>query len=168
LGTGASATADNSVALGANSVASTANTVSVGSAGSERRITNVAAGVNPTDAVNFAQISSLTAATTGLTTQVNSNTASINTNTAAISSLSTESRRGIAAASAFIDAMPSAPGKTRISFGAASFHGEQAVSFNVARVFNPTQSGIMPFMIGGISNSTGGETIFRVGGGFEF
>jgi len=62
----------------------------------------------------------------------------------------------------------SALGKTRISFGAATFNGEQAVSFNVARVFNPTKSGIMPFMIGGISNSTGGETIFRIGGGFEF
>ncbi|WP_439256875.1 YadA family autotransporter adhesin [Lonepinella sp. BR2271] len=56
IGQGAVATGANSVALGAGSVASEANTVSVGSAGNERRITNVAAGVNPTDAVNKAQL----------------------------------------------------------------------------------------------------------------
>nr|WP_244173203.1 YadA-like family protein [Caballeronia temeraria] len=56
IGNGASATADNSVALGANSVANEANTVSVGAAGSERRVTNVAPGVNGTDAVNKNQL----------------------------------------------------------------------------------------------------------------
>ncbi|HWW04681.1 YadA family autotransporter adhesin [Collimonas sp.] len=56
LGAGTQATGNNSVALGANSVADQANTVSVGSAGNERRITNVAAGVNPTDAVNVSQL----------------------------------------------------------------------------------------------------------------
>ncbi|WP_232760290.1 YadA-like family protein [Xanthomonas sp. SHU 166] len=56
LGAGARATANNAVALGAYSVANQANTVSVGSAGNERRITNVAAGVNPTDAVNVSQL----------------------------------------------------------------------------------------------------------------
>ena len=44
------------MALGANSVADQPNTVSVGSPGAERRITNVAPGINPTDAVNFAQL----------------------------------------------------------------------------------------------------------------
>jgi autotransporter adhesin len=56
IGQNAQATGANSVALGANSIANQANTVSVGSAGNERRITNVAAGVNPTDAVNVAQL----------------------------------------------------------------------------------------------------------------
>jgi autotransporter adhesin len=56
LGTDASATGDNSVALGAGSVADQDDTVSVGSKGGERRITNVAAGVNPTDAVNVSQL----------------------------------------------------------------------------------------------------------------
>ncbi|HFY3609584.1 TPA: trimeric autotransporter adhesin SadA [Salmonella enterica subsp. enterica serovar Typhimurium] len=46
----------NSVALGTNSVADEANTVSVGSSTQQRRITNVAAGVNNTDAVNVAQL----------------------------------------------------------------------------------------------------------------
>jgi autotransporter adhesin len=44
IGSNANVTADNSVALGQGSVADRANTVSVGSAGNERQITNVAAG----------------------------------------------------------------------------------------------------------------------------
>ncbi|MDF3934477.1 YadA-like family protein [Pseudomonas citronellolis] len=75
LGRNASASADNSVALGANS-STTANLlnpayapngatvagvapvgeVSVGSAGNERRVTNVAAGADETDAVNVSQL----------------------------------------------------------------------------------------------------------------
>ncbi|WP_260858492.1 YadA family autotransporter adhesin [Paraburkholderia sp. BCC1885] len=79
IGGNAKATANNSVALGSNSTttanlsapgynpgsstlsgtASAANgEVSVGSAGAERRITNVAAGAAPTDAVNVSQLMS--------------------------------------------------------------------------------------------------------------
>ncbi|MBN3759163.1 hypothetical protein G3N95_40080, partial [Paraburkholderia sp. Tr-20389] len=80
MGNGASATTANSVALGSNSVANSATLgtagfqpvggtaiaaataaggeVSVGAAGAERRITNVAAGLNPTDAVNVSQLMS--------------------------------------------------------------------------------------------------------------
>jgi trimeric autotransporter adhesin len=56
IGASAQATGNNSVALGAHSVADQANTVSVGSPGAERRITNVAPGVNATDAVNLSQL----------------------------------------------------------------------------------------------------------------
>jgi autotransporter adhesin len=56
LGAGAQALANRSVALGAYSIADQANTVSVGAAGSERRITNVAPGINLTDAVNVSQL----------------------------------------------------------------------------------------------------------------
>lgn len=56
IGGAASATAENAVAIGGNSVADRANTVSVGSGGNERQITNVAEGVEATDAVNVAQL----------------------------------------------------------------------------------------------------------------
>ncbi|ECU5938909.1 autotransporter adhesin SadA [Salmonella enterica subsp. enterica serovar Anatum] len=56
IGSGSIAAAENSVALGTNSVADEANTVSVGSSTQQRRITNVTAGVNNTDAVNVAQL----------------------------------------------------------------------------------------------------------------
>ncbi|MGC2962925.1 YadA-like family protein, partial [Paraburkholderia graminis] len=78
IGGNAQATAANSVALGSNSVANSttlttagfnpggsaisaataAGEVSVGAAGAERRITNVAAGLNATDAVNVSQLMS--------------------------------------------------------------------------------------------------------------
>ncbi|SDG98392.1 Head domain of trimeric autotransporter adhesin [Paraburkholderia steynii] len=79
VGAGATAATANSVALGANSVANStmlgtagfapvggtaisaataAGEVSIGKAGAERRITNVAAGLNPTDAVNVSQLMS--------------------------------------------------------------------------------------------------------------
>ena len=59
IGANSQATAENSVALGANSVASEANTVSIGSVGNERRLTNVADGVNDTDAVNMRQLNAV-------------------------------------------------------------------------------------------------------------
>ena len=58
VGGGAQASGDNSVAIGSGSVADVANTVSVGSQGNERRITNVANGTAPTDAVNLGQMQS--------------------------------------------------------------------------------------------------------------
>ncbi|AMP12616.1 hep_Hag family protein [Collimonas pratensis] len=80
VGPGASATASNGVAIGAGStadraglggakesfsntaVASTQGAVSVGSAGNERQITNVAGGTQATDAVNVRQLQAVQAA----------------------------------------------------------------------------------------------------------
>ncbi|CAH5046258.1 YadA-like family protein [Escherichia coli] len=61
IGSGSIAAADNSVALGTGSVANEENTISVGSSTNQRRITNVAAGKNATDAVNVAQLKSFEA-----------------------------------------------------------------------------------------------------------
>ncbi|TLI96502.1 YadA-like family protein [Escherichia sp. E4385] len=58
IGSGSIAAADNSVALGTGSVANEENTISVGSSTNQRRITNVAAGKNATDAVNVSQLKS--------------------------------------------------------------------------------------------------------------
>src|SRR5690606_3151679 len=59
LGAGALATANDSVALGSNSVADQDGTVSVGTTGRERRIVNVADGVDATDAVNKGQLDAI-------------------------------------------------------------------------------------------------------------
>ena len=53
------ATAEKSTAIGYESIADRANTISVGKLGSERQITNVAAGSQSTDAVNLGQVNSL-------------------------------------------------------------------------------------------------------------
>ncbi len=56
------------MALGTGSLADQDNTVSVGAAGSERRITNVAAGTQATHAVNLSQLNGVaaTAASAGV------------------------------------------------------------------------------------------------------
>jgi autotransporter adhesin len=63
IGNGAVASGNNSVALGNGSLAEQNNTVSVGNdqTGQTRRITNVAPGVAPTDAVNVSQLNNATA-----------------------------------------------------------------------------------------------------------
>lgn len=55
----ATATGSNSVAIGPGSVADRDNTISFGSAGAERQLTNVAPGVAATDAVNLGQAQAL-------------------------------------------------------------------------------------------------------------
>ncbi|WP_165931136.1 YadA-like family protein [Stenotrophomonas sp. ATCM1_4] len=56
IGDAAVASGTNSVALGNGSIADRDNAVSVGAAGQERQVTNVAAGTQDTDAVNVAQL----------------------------------------------------------------------------------------------------------------
>ena len=58
IGGGSQASGANSVAIGDGSIADQDNTVSMGSQGNERRITNVADGQGPTDAVNMRQFES--------------------------------------------------------------------------------------------------------------
>ncbi|HHT8842628.1 TPA: beta strand repeat-containing protein, partial [Burkholderia cenocepacia] len=65
LGNGSRVSADSAVAIGNSSVADTANTVSVGNSTMQRRIVNVAAGTQATDAVNVGQLSGVTKALGG-------------------------------------------------------------------------------------------------------
>ncbi|MFP3583857.1 YadA-like family protein [Paraburkholderia sp. SIMBA_055] len=110
IGGAASATTANSVALGSNSVANSATLttagftpvggtaiaaataaggeVSVGKAGAERRITNVAAGLNATDAVNVSQLQSEDAKVNNVSNNVSNvanNLANTNNNVANLS-----------------------------------------------------------------------------------
>jgi len=113
------------VALGKDSVASEADTVSVGSEGNERRITNVADGVNDTDAVNVRQINAVES-------NIDSNTAAIAENRNDIERLNKDvkaNRAGIAAVAAMAAIPAPAPGK-RNSFGIGygTFKGEDALA----------------------------------------
>ena len=100
------------MALGANSIANQPNTVSVGAPGAERRITNVAPGIAPTDAVNVSQLQ-------GLQSQV--------------AGVQTEERRGIAAAIAANGyTTPVRAGGTTVGVSGGFFHGESAVGMSLA------------------------------------
>jgi len=163
LGPNAFASAPNSVALGSGSIANVANTVSVGAPGSERRITNVAAGINPTDAVNVSQLTSMGS---GLQSQLTGLQSQVSTLSATIATVQTEERRGIAATAAIGMTMtPSAPGRTTVTVNSGFFQGETAVGIAVAHRLNLTTPVIVH---GGYANAGGSSHVGRVGLGFEF
>ncbi|QBQ95850.1 YadA-like family protein [Paraburkholderia pallida] len=145
MGDKASATGNNSVALGANSVADQDNTVSVGSAGNERRITNVANGVNATDAVNVGQLQS-----------------GLNALQGNVNSVARNAYGGVAAATALTMIPDVDQGKTiAVGVGTANFQGYQAVALGAsARI---TQN--LKVKLGGGYASGGGATY---GGGMAY
>lgn len=156
VGNSAKANADNSVALGNGSVASASNTVSVGSVGNERRLVNVASGINSTDAVNLGQLQDVSSSF-----QARFNALANDTN-----SLRIESRQGIAAVAALASThMPSMPGKTAWAVNTAFFQGETGVGFSLAHRLNFN----VPLAItGGYSNGGGRQQVVRVGLAGEF
>ncbi|MDR5877124.1 YadA-like family protein [Caballeronia sp. LZ032] len=106
IGNGANASGNNAVALGSGSVADQDNTVSIGAQGKERRVTNVAPGVNGTDAVNMNQLGAVQN--------------SVNT-------VARQAFAGVAAAMAMPNLTPSAPGKTVVAVGVGNYKGYTAV-----------------------------------------
>ncbi|WP_231752121.1 YadA-like family protein [Burkholderia sp. MSMB1498] len=140
VGQGASVVsgAGNSVAIGQGSVATEANTVSFGTDGSERRLVNVADGVNATDAATKGQ---LDRAVGGLQSQMND--------------VSRNAYSGIAAATALTMIPGVDPGKT-LSFGigGATYRGYQAVAMGgEARITANLKMKI------GVGISSGGTTV---------
>ncbi|GAB7539798.1 YadA-like family protein [Burkholderia sp. 3C] len=138
--------AENSVALGKGSVANEANTVSVGAAGEERRIVNIADGVNATDAVNKGQMDR---AMGGMRGQIND--------------LSKNAYSGIAAATALTMIPGVDPGKN-LSFGVAgaSYKGYQAVALGgEARITENLK------LRAGVGLASGGNT-FGVGASYQW
>jgi autotransporter adhesin len=143
IGPGASATAPGSVAIGSGSVASTANSVSFGTSGHERVLTNVAPGVNPTDAVNVSQLN------------------------AAVGNLKSNLFSGIAAAVALgAPATPSAPGKTTLTLQSGFFENYTGIGLAFAHRLNTDNT--IPIDIQGSFAHAGSENVGRVGVSIEF
>lgn len=151
IGRGAIASDEYSVALGAGSTTSAAvgtnsatvngvtysgfagttptSTVSVGSAGNERTITNVAAGrITPTstDAINGSQLYQVAA-------QTNGNSVVINNLQDRINDMNKDLRAGIAGATAigFLQ-RPNEAGKSIVSAAVGGYRGQQAIAVGYA------------------------------------
>ncbi|ONO03104.1 YadA-like family protein [Burkholderia cenocepacia] len=146
IGDGANASGKNSVALGAGSVASSDNTVSVGTADQKRTISNLADGVNASDAATKGQMDR---AIGGVQGQVND--------------LSRNAYSGIAAATALTMIPGVDPGKT-VSFGigGATYKGYQAVAFGGEALITQNLK-----MKAGVGMSSGGNTV-GVGASYQW
>ncbi|TDU23197.1 trimeric autotransporter adhesin, partial [Panacagrimonas perspica] len=144
VGNNAQATAANSVALGNGSVADQANTVSVGSATNQRRITNVAAGVDATDAVNMSQLRDLGHS---------------------VDKFRKDLSAGIASVSAMAAIPEPAPGtRFSIGVGTGSYDGENGFAIGMKAHFNNNFS-----LTGAVGGGTGpGDTSASLGAGFSW
>jgi autotransporter adhesin len=171
IGTNANASQINSVALGANSVANGSTLsqaaynpggsavglapvgeVSVGSAGAERRITNVAAGAAPTDAVNVSQLQDSQANVTNLIDQ------SRNQVTNLINKTAKELKGGIAASMA-MEAAPYVVGKLTTYMGVGYYDGQSALGFSARKTSDNGRWSLS----GGVSASQEGDVGARIG-----
>jgi hypothetical protein len=121
-------TGANSVAIGAGSVADRANTVSFGAPGAERVLTNVAAGVQDTDATNLGQVR----------TMVNNGTAASNAYTdRQLAALDAKTQKQMSAVGAMAMATSAlqpnarAEGNVSISAAAGTYGGEGALAAGV-------------------------------------
>jgi autotransporter adhesin len=156
MGNGAQASASDAVALGQNSVADRANTVSVGAAGSERQITNVAAGTQGTDAVNVNQLNQSAGSTLK---QANDYTDSKTEGTRR------DAYAGTAAALA-VAGLPQAvlPGRGMVALGGGTYGGQSAVAIGVSQL---SDNGIWAYKVSG-TTSTRGQFGVSVGAGMHW
>lgn len=148
IGTGATA-ATNSVALGAGSTAAE-GTVSVGSVGSERRITNLAAGTADTDAVNVGQLNAGLANLSSGMDVLNYRVDDLDSRISKVGAMS--------AAISGLMALPYDPDTpTQFQIGAGSYGGEQAVAAGLTYYANESMAVSLGF------STCGGETMGRIG-----
>lgn len=156
LGQGATATGAGSVAIGNNSSdAGRANVVSVGSAGAERQVTNVAPATQGTDAVNLNQLNQMG---TTISNQFGNMQNQINQN-------QREANAGTAGAMAMAG-MPQAymPGKSMLAAGAANFRGESALAVGMSSI---SDNGRWVTKFTGSANSRG-QVGVSVGAGYQW
>ncbi|MEG9530730.1 YadA family autotransporter adhesin, partial [Mannheimia indoligenes] len=140
--------ATNSVAIGNGSVATEANTVSVGRVGNERRITNVADPVNNTDAANKRYVDS-----------------SVRNIRNDLRQTDKKLRAGLAGVNAAA-ALPQVytPGRAMLSVAGGAYKGETGVAVGYSRA---SDSGKVILKIQGNANSSG-EYGAGVGVGYQW
>ncbi|TKR32786.1 hypothetical protein FCE95_00165 [Luteimonas gilva] len=163
VGQGSSATATNSVALGQGSVADRANTVSVGGAGNTRQITNVAAGVQTTDAVNVGQLNtSIQNAITQSNTYVDNR---INEMRDDIWEIDRGYRAATASALA-VAGLPQAymPGKSMVAMAASGYKQEAALAIGITTI---SENGRWIYKFSGTTNTVK-EVGVTVGAGLQW
>jgi trimeric autotransporter adhesin len=128
------------------------NSVSVGAPGDERRITNLQAGVAPTDAVNVSQLQAALL-------DVNSN------NQKQLTELRDESRSGVALAMAMTGAQVQADaGELAVGVGMGNYKSKSALAIGVQKATADGKT-VMNF---GVSTTGSKDTAMKLGVGWKF
>lgn len=150
VGNNAQALHANAVALGNGSVTSAAHTVSVGAPGAERRITQVAAPVEASDAATKGYVDGQL----GRVATAFEQSSKIARRHAA---------QGIAATAALMNVAPSAVGRTVIGLATGHYDGSTALGLSVAHAPRADVQ-----LNGGLAATSGGRPVVRLGMALEF
>ncbi|WP_213059656.1 YadA family autotransporter adhesin, partial [Escherichia coli] len=129
IGNKSTVSSKNSVALGSNSVASEDNTVSVGSSLNQRRITNVAPGVNRSDAVTVGQLNESFSSLKQYTDR------KVDSLDKKMGDMKTKLTAGIATSMA-LSGIPQAyqPDSSLVGVSAGTYGGESAIAVGVSHI----------------------------------
>jgi autotransporter adhesin len=154
--------ANGATAIGEGSELPPDRALSVGAAGSERRITHVADGLNGTDAVNLNQLTTARESAVGESKRYTD--LRFGQTQARIDEVGRTAYSGIAMAMAMPNIAPAKPGGTVVAAGTAGFQGYAALGLGVTY---RSPYGQM-LLNGALAYSGSGGTAARVQAGYEF
>ncbi|MBR7985564.1 YadA-like family protein [Burkholderia cenocepacia] len=163
IGSTATATGKNAVAVGQGSVADRDNSFSVGAKGSERQITNVAAGTAPTDAVNVQQLNdNLATASTQAKGYTDQRIGQVYNS---FNDLKKDMYGGVASAMA-VAGLPQATGAGRsmVSAATSNYHGQQGFAAGYSYVTESNRWVVKASVTGNTRSDFGAV----VGAGYQF
>lgn len=163
IGSTATATGKNAVAVGQGSIADRDNSFSVGAKGSERQVTNVAAGTAPTDAVNVQQLNdNLNAASTQAKGYTDQRIGQVYN---AFNDLKKDMYGGVASAMAVAGLpQPTGAGRSMVSAATSNYHGQQGFAAGYSYVTENNRWVVKASVTGNARSDFGAV----VGAGYQF
>ncbi|MBN3840214.1 YadA-like family protein [Burkholderia sp. Ac-20349] len=163
IGSTATATGKNAVAVGQGSVADRDNSFSVGAKGSERQVTNVAAGTAPTDAVNVQQLNdNLSTATTQAKGYTDQRIGQVYNS---FNDLKKDMYGGVASAMAVAGLpQPTGAGRSMVSAATSNYHGQQGFAAGYSYVTESNRWVVKASVTGNTRSDFGAV----VGAGYQF
>ncbi|UEP53207.1 YadA-like family protein [Burkholderia ambifaria] len=163
IGSMATATGKNAVAVGQGSVADRDNSFSVGAKGNERQVTNVAAGTAPTDAVNVQQLNdNLNAASTQAKGYTDQRIGQVYNS---FNDLKKDMYGGVASAMAVAGLpQPTGAGRSMVSAATSNYHGQQGFAAGYSYVTESNRWVVKASVTGNARSDFGAV----VGAGYQF
>nr|WP_254597835.1 YadA-like family protein [Burkholderia lata] len=163
IGSTATATGKNAVAVGQGSVADRDNSFSVGAKGSERQVTNVAAGTAPTDAVNVQQLNdNLSTASNQAKGYTDQRIGQVYNS---FNDLKKDMYGGVASAMAVAGLpQPTGAGRSMVSAATSNYHGQQGFAAGYSYVTESNRWVVKASVTGNTRSDFGAV----VGAGYQF